>query len=221
MTRLLLLPGLGADRRLFDAQRACAAELEVIEWVAAERGETLSDYAGRLAAAIDTSRPFVIGGVSFGGMVALELARHVRPLAVILMASCPSPAVLPPSYRLLSRLVPLLPASTFTSAPARSRLVASGFGLRTREERKLFADMLRDASPAFLKWAFRAAFGWRGAAGLDVPVHHIHGGDDRIIPVRRVQPDRVVPGAGHLLNVTHRDAVNAFIDAVMNASTSA
>ena len=78
--RLLLLPGIGADRRLFDEQRSCAAELHVIEWippVAAD--ETLIEYAKRLARTIDTSHPFAIGGASFGGMVALELTRHIQP----------------------------------------------------------------------------------------------------------------------------------------------
>ena len=47
-----------------------------------------------------------------------------------------------------------------------------------------------------------------------MPIHHIHGGDDRLIPVRRVNPDRVVEGAGHLLNLTHPDAVNDFLSRI-------
>jgi pimeloyl-ACP methyl ester carboxylesterase len=190
--------------------------VSVIEWIAsATRDEPLTDYAARLAATIDTPPPFVIGGVSFGGMVALELARHVRPLAVILIASCRSPSLLPRHCRHLSAFAQLLPAATFTSAAARSRFVTSRFGLRTREERQLFGDMLRATPPAFVQWACRAIFDWPGAADLNVPVRHIHGAHDRIIPLRCVQPDVVVPDAGHLLNVTHRDDVNAFIDATI------
>ena len=215
MTRLLLLPGVGADRRLFDAQRSCAADVNVIEWIApATRDEPLTDYAVRLAATIDASRPFFIGGASFGGMVALELARHVRPLAVILIASCRSPSLLPRHYRQLSAFAHLLPARTFTSALARTRLITSRFGLRTRDERQLFGEMLRATPPPFVQWACRAIFAWPGAADLDVPVHHIHGADDRIIPLRCVRPDVVLPGGGHLLNVTHHAEVNAFIDHV-------
>jgi pimeloyl-ACP methyl ester carboxylesterase len=215
MTRLLLLPGVGADGRLFEAQRSCAADVDVIEWIEpATRDESLGQYASRLAATIDTARPFVIGGASFGGMVALELARHVRPLAVILVASCRSPSLLPRHYRPLITFAQLLPAAALTSAPARCRLVTSRFGLRTRQERQLFADMLRETPPAFVQWACRAIFGWPGATDLDLPVHHIHGAGDRIIPLRSVRPDVVVPGAGHLLNVTHRAEVNAFIDDV-------
>lgn len=44
-----------------------------------------------------------------------------------------------------------------------------------------------------------------------MPIYHVHGDRDRLIPVRRVKPDRVIAAAGHLLNVTHADAVNDFI----------
>lgn len=216
MTRLLLLPGIGADRRLFEAQRSFAVEVEVLEWIApAAPDEPLVEYAKRLAATIDTARPFVIGGVSFGGMMALELARLVRPRAVILIGSCRSPALLPRHYRLLAMLAQYLPAAAFRSRLSRSRSVASRFGLRTREQRQLFADMLRATPPSFVKWACRAIFGWAGAAALDVPIHQIHGARDRVIPLSSASPDAVVPDAGHLLNVTHPEAVNAFIAAVV------
>jgi pimeloyl-ACP methyl ester carboxylesterase len=44
-----------------------------------------------------------------------------------------------------------------------------------------------------------------------MPIHHVHGDRDRLIPIRRVRADRVITGAGHLLNVTHADSVNKFI----------
>jgi pimeloyl-ACP methyl ester carboxylesterase len=46
-----------------------------------------------------------------------------------------------------------------------------------------------------------------------VPVYQIHGADDELIPVKRVKADVVVAGAGHLVNVTHAEAVNAFLAA--------
>ena len=44
-----------------------------------------------------------------------------------------------------------------------------------------------------------------------MPIHHVHGDRDRLIPLSRVTPDHVIRGAGHLLNLTHADAVNDFI----------
>ncbi|MEA2490173.1 MAG: hypothetical protein QOH21_1965 [Acidobacteriota bacterium] len=47
-----------------------------------------------------------------------------------------------------------------------------------------------------------------------MPIFHVHGEQDRLIPVGRVRPDHTIAGAGHLLNLTHGDAVNAFIESV-------
>jgi pimeloyl-ACP methyl ester carboxylesterase len=52
---------------------------------------------------------------------------------------------------------------------------------------------------------------------VDVPVHHVHGSRDRLIPLRRVRADRVVEGAGHLLTLTHPDAVSRFLIEIMEA----
>jgi pimeloyl-ACP methyl ester carboxylesterase len=221
MKRLLLLPGVGANRRLFDEQRFCAAELHIIEWIdPAGPDEPLTDYAERLAATLDTSRPFIIGGASFGGMVALELARHIQADAVILIGSCRSPSSLPPSYRFLRACSDLVPDALFSRSFVAAPLIAFRFGVRSREHRQLFSDMLRQTSPSFVRWAARAVFGWPGIDELPVPIHHIHGEDDRIVPLRCVKPDAVVQHAGHMVNVTHPAEVNAFIDAVMVSSAS-
>ena len=50
-----------------------------------------------------------------------------------------------------------------------------------------------------------------GGLGLPVPVVHVHGDRDRVIPLARVAPDHVIAGAGHLLTLTHAAAVNALL----------
>jgi len=70
--RLVFLPGLGADARLFDPQRAVFPEIEVPPWLPYREEESLADYARRMAATVTLSANMYLGGVSFGGMVALE-----------------------------------------------------------------------------------------------------------------------------------------------------
>ncbi|HYC93403.1 MAG TPA: hypothetical protein VEO54_29620 [Thermoanaerobaculia bacterium] len=76
---------------------------------------------------------------------------------------------------------------------------------------QLFADMLATTPAPFIRWASHAVFTWEGVPRLPMPIHHVHGSRDRLIPLRRVQPDRVIHGAGHLLNITHAGAVNDFL----------
>ena len=50
-------------------------------------------------------------------------------------------------------------------------------------------------------------------ADLGCPVHHIHGSDDHMIPLANLRPppEVVIPGGGHIINVTHANIVNDFI----------
>jgi len=84
-------------------------------------------------------------------------------------------------------------------------------GVTKRGDRRALDEVLPLASPALFRWGAWAAVTWRPATPPAVPIHHIHGGSDLIIPVQRVRPDVIVSGAGHLVNLTHADAVNAFI----------
>ena len=88
--QLILLPGLGADHRLLEPQRRAFPQLIVPPWIPPRKNESLPDYAARMAETVTPSRdvPLVLGGVSFGGMLAYEMARHLKPDAVVLIASC-------------------------------------------------------------------------------------------------------------------------------------
>jgi len=91
------------------------------------------------------------------------------------------------------------------------------FGSLARSHEELFWAMLGQASPSFLQWGIRAILSWKPST-VSVPVHHIHGARDRLIPLRRVGPDRIVAGGGHLLTLTHPNEVNAFIRETIEAA---
>ncbi|MGA2068793.1 MAG: hypothetical protein ABSG86_27745 [Thermoguttaceae bacterium] len=79
------------------------------------------------------------------------------------------------------------------------------------DERKMCVAMFRDADPHFMRWAVGAILRWRPAPLEGIPVRAIHGARDRLIPACRVEADEIVPGGGHLINLTHADAVNRFL----------
>jgi pimeloyl-ACP methyl ester carboxylesterase len=216
--RLVLFAGLGADARVFEGQFEDFPDLYVPPWIDPREREPLADYARRMAeqtaAALgDADGPLFVGGVSLGGMIALEAARHLRPRAVFLIASCRSWRSVPAAYLPVARAVRFVPPRAMDVLARLSPLAAPFFGpLGSAHRRKLVA-VLRDTPPAFLKWACPALAEWSAPREPGVPVYHIHGSCDRILPRRLADPppDRVVPGAGHLLNLTHAKQVNAFL----------
>ncbi len=209
--KLVLLPGIGADARLFEAQRQAFPTLEVPHWLAPLDQESLASFGARMASGLGPDQDLYLGGVSFGGMVALEMARHVRPRGVFLIGSCSSPDQLPTYARFLGRALRIVPARIY-KAPARIRpMLRLKFGVVTREQEELLFQMLLDTPVSFLKWGCRAILDWKPAGLPAVPVWRIHGAADHLIPASLVRADRLVEGAGHLLNLTHPGEVERFI----------
>jgi pimeloyl-ACP methyl ester carboxylesterase len=209
--RTILLPGLGADARLLESQRAVLPQLEVPPWLPHREEETLAEYGRRMAQTIDPTGPFYLGGVSFGGMVAQEIARYLRPRAIILIASCRRGAAIAPHLKYFVRFADMFPDRVFDAGLGLSQAFASKFGKLLPADEALLGEMFAAVSARFVRWGIAAITEWPGVEQLDVPVVHIHGSDDEWIPLESVEPDQVIPGGGHLINLTHAAQVNAFL----------
>lgn len=222
--KIYFFSGMGADHRLLDAQCDLDAKLIVLPWVANASDDTLSTYALKLAATIDTSEPFFVGGVSLGGMVAYEMAAALGPnlRGLILIVAADSRCGIPLLFRFVGRLVALLPAFTLQIGKSVVPGVRKLFGISTKAQSKLFQSMLADADPKFLKWSLRAILTWPGPKKVaDVPTLWIHAERDFIVPYGRKMPGVVVPGAGHTVNVTHAAQVNRIISAWLDERENA
>ena len=218
--QLILLPGLGADHRLLEPQRAAFPQLIVPPGIPPQKNESLPHYAERMAETLSPSRdaPLILGGVSFGGMLAYEMARHLKPDAVVLIASCRSPRSLRPIYTPGRWLLPLIPTQTWSLV----KLLA-GPALRWKHrnsvaKRELLIAMLRDADSRFMHWTLQAILNWTPTPLEGIPLHQIHGRRDPLIPARRVQADVIIPNGSHLINLTHADEVNGFIACLLKSS---
>lgn len=204
---LVLIPGMGADARLFEDQRAAFPQLIVPRWIAPIRNEGLQAYAERFAREVDLPKHCVLGGASFGGFVALELARHVNPRAVILIGSLRGPHELPRHLRAVKPLSNCLGLVPFEIL---QRVAQSSASFSPLVEQYAATD------PAFIRWACGAVLSWSTAPPTTAPIFQIHGQRDPILPASCTKPDEIVPGAGHVLSLTHPCEVNAFIRRVLN-----
>ncbi len=152
---LVLLPGMGADHRMFAPQQLAFPQLEVPAWITPEPRESLAHYAERLAAGLSLTKECFLGGASFGGVVALEMACLVQPRACFLIGSLREPNDLPTSYRRLRSLTGL---TRWTPAAAWCGLWTLGFALSGIQRGVL--RQLSEADGRFLSWATRALLDW-------------------------------------------------------------
>lgn len=205
---LILLPGMGADARMFESLQGSLPQLVTPNWIEPLWTESLNEYAFRLAKEIDPCVPCFVGGASFGGVVALEVAAALPSVrACFLIGSIRSPQSLPFRVKLLRPLTPcigLLPAFAWLIPPIAGAL----FGPRAKRIARQFAD----ADRRFLRWASKAILTWKPSPAVTaVRVMQIHGARDPIFPVHLTQSDLVIADAGHVLSVTHSELTTQFL----------
>jgi len=203
-----LIPGLGADERVFQFLRL-AGQVHVLRWLVPQTPhEPLPHYAARLAAAVPAGQACWLVGVSFGGVLAQEVAA-LRPLArVVLISSFVSPRELPWIGRLArttgfyrwvpTRLLPLLP-----------RVAQWLFGARNGGEYRLLKQILRDTDLAFTRWAIARLLQWPGRPWL--PIVRIHGRADRLLPAGAALSQHALPG-GHLVIISQAAEISRILN---------
>lgn len=208
--RIYFISGLGADRRAFRKLTFPQDfDLVYLDWISPRKNESLEDYASRLALNIDTSTPFYLIGLSFGGMLATEIAKKLKPVHTFLISSSPVYKQLPWYYRMPGRLrlQKLIPIRSLKKG---SRIVMKLLGARTHDERMLLKQLVADSDPAFMKWALTSILTWRNK---DRPANltHIHGTADLILPIRYYKPDVIIPNGGHFMVYANAEEISAYI----------
>ncbi len=218
--RIVLFPGLGADPRMFHRQkRRFGDDLQCPSWLPPQPGEAFEAYARRWARQLQPepgdTRPLFLGGVSFGGMVALRVAEHLKPRAVILIGSCRSGRARPPRWRVARRVGHMIPLTLFgRHAFAAAALWVSLLDQLDSQHRSLLVKMAAESHPDLIRFGGDACADWdfdeHNRPGFP-PIHQVHGQHDAIIPLCPGDPGTVIPDGRHLIHFSHPHTVERFI----------
>ncbi|MBI3828433.1 MAG: alpha/beta hydrolase [Planctomycetes bacterium] len=216
MPRLFLFPGLGADARLFSRLAVPGWELAPLPFVEPLAREELPQFAKRLAQAHGLHKDDAVGGASFGGMVAAEIAAQFGLRLLVLLGSAVTPARIPRHLKALEFLSRAVPDAVFIRLPRVRSVLRAYVGPLSEADLDLLLDMERSAPPALMRRGARMIMRWRGVTGLACPVHAIHGARDRLLmppQMEKISGGRleVVADAGHAIALTHADRVSAFL----------
>jgi hypothetical protein len=205
-----LISGLGADRTVFrNLTFGEEVKIHYLDWITPKANESLRAYAIRLAKGIDTSRTFCIIGLSFGGMLATEMAGVLEPRRTILISSISSKYGFPWHFRLASRIGinKLIPAIKPDSAP---RFIASFFGVETKGESLFFNQLLRHTDPHFSKWAIDSMLKWDRTESPSGIVR-IHGGKDKVLPIGDAKVDYLIQDGGHFMVFNRAEMISKIL----------
>ena len=194
--KVYFISGLGANKRAFDFLDLSFCEPVFIEWIKPLPKETLEQYAIRLRAGISEPHPTIVG-VSFGGMLATEMAKKDPSLKAIIISSNKIAAEFP-AYLRIGKYLPLykwIPSKIIKATGSVTKRFVGPIGV---EEKKVFTQILNESNPDFTRWATGAILNW---TNNEVPdnVIHIHGDADHLLPYKRVTCNHTIKGGSHLM----------------------
>ncbi|WP_343667971.1 alpha/beta hydrolase [Chitinophaga sp.] len=179
-----------------------------ITWIPALPNESLTQYAGRIKSQITVENPYFIG-LSFGGIIAVEVSKQIRVEKMVLISSVRTKSELNKLqfffmklglYRIIPG--PLIKRANFLSYRY--------FGAKSPNDKKALTKLLQDTDVTFFRWALKGIAYWDNK---EVPERtiQIHGTADRVIISRLVHPDYRIKGGGHLMILNRADTISKII----------
>lgn len=214
MNHIYCISGFGADERVFSKIRLIDYELHFIPWLTPVRKESLENYASRMSDQIPHDNPILLG-LSFGGMMCIEIAKIRLTKAVILVSSIKTYKELPlwmrgAGFLRLSELLPLRSLKFKLLEP----LENFNLGIITAEEKKLASEYRKNIDPNYTNWAIGIILAWRNT-WLPKRIYHIHGTKDRIFPIKNIKADYIIPSGGHMMIMNMAVEVNFILNKIL------
>jgi pimeloyl-ACP methyl ester carboxylesterase len=197
--KVYAISGLGANEKVFEKLKLPPGfELIFIPWLLPIEDDGIADYASRMAQFIDDSQEFILLGLSFGGLIAQEIARIKPPRKLLLFSTIKSDLEKPLWIR-ANRYLPLFkifPYGLLNKSP----LVywVSSFRQWLKSGRPDIDLLYSMRDNRYTRWAFQQIVYWGGTEKLSCKVIHFHGTADFIFPIWNIHESIRIEGGGHL-----------------------
>jgi pimeloyl-ACP methyl ester carboxylesterase len=218
MKTIFCISGLGADERAFSKLKVDGYQLKVIQWRQPLPKESIEAYAARMMEEVDEENPILMG-LSFGGMVCIEIAKQINVKKIIIISSIKSYKELPVWMKTvaalrLNKIVPMRSNIKFTHSIQNHFL-----GIATPEEKAVVAVSRNKHNKEYLKWAVDKVVNWRNN-WQHPDIFHIHGDADRMFPVKKLQAIHIIKKGGHFMIMNRAEEVSSYINQSLSGNSS-
>lgn len=211
---LYFLSGLGADKRVF--KKLILPEkynIVHIDWIIPQPNESVGHYAQRLSAIIKTNEPFSIIGLSFGGIMANELAKITHPEKVILISSVAASNEIPWYFKPFKYLA-VYQLISKNHLKKKNKILYWIMGAHTMKEKVLMHQIAKETDLTFFKWAITQLLNWKQKLPV-TNVSRIHGTCDNIFPIKNTIHAHEIHGGGHLTVYAQAHEVSALLTSIL------
>jgi esterase/lipase len=213
MRNIYCISGLGADERVFK-RLSINGNLHFLPWVAFDKYDDLPCYAQKMATSIPEKNPTILG-LSFGGMIATEIAKMMPVKQVFLVSTAKTKEEIPDMNSFIAFLVDhhLMPYGLFKKP---TPMLYERFGAETEDAKKMLDAIMQNTDTKFLGWALKAILNWQNTV-IPSGIIHTHGTNDKIIPPANVTADYWIKDGSHMMIYNQADDVSAIINSYLEA----
>jgi len=209
------VPGLAAGTEIFRNIKLDddLYEIHILEWLIPVNGESIQQYAERMAANVTLPNSVLIG-VSFGGVMVQEMSTFLDLRRLIIISSVKSREELPRRLRLanVTRAYKLVPTGL---ASAVEDFTVYAIGPRSRKRLRLYNEYLSVRDKVYLDWAIENMVCWRRSVP-DPKVVHIHGDEDAVFPIRYIRDAQIVQGGTHVMILNKGSVISKLLENIIN-----
>ena len=209
MIPVYCISGLGADERVFSKLQLNGCELHFIRWISPDKNESIESYALRLCEQIKEKEPVLIG-VSFGGMMAVEISKIINCSKIFLISSIKTSNELPVWIKVCGALK----LNKIFPPPRKKRLFSPlenyFLGPETDAEKKLIDAFRQSVTNDFLQWSIDKIVNWKNQI---IPSNLIHllGDRDKFFSVKKSRPHYIIRTGTHFMVYNRAAEVSAVI----------
>ncbi|MEJ7587065.1 MAG: alpha/beta hydrolase [Ferruginibacter sp.] len=212
MKTIYCISGLGADERAFSRLKLEGYKIICLPWLRPLPKERIKEYAIRMSNSITADKP-VLMGLSFGGMVCIEIAKLISFEKVILISSIRSRNELPRWMKAagalqLNKIFPM--RSYKLMEPIQNRFI----GISSPDEKEMVNNYRRNVPQDYLDWAINEVLKWRNEWQPEA-LYHVHGDADKIFPINNLRPTHVIKKGGHFMVMSKAAEVNAALQEIL------
>ncbi|TWR31271.1 alpha/beta hydrolase [Mucilaginibacter pallidiroseus] len=216
MTKVFMIPGLGADSRLCkNIILPNGFECILIEWLEPLQTDSLETYSKAIVKQYVIKNEDILIGVSLGGILSVEIAKQLHISKLILISSIKTDSEAPLYFQFFRNLpvYKVIPGGLINHLGV---LIKPMFGKMLPNDLALFKSMLSNSSPVFMKWAMSAVLQWRNST-IPPNLYHIIGDKDLVFPHKNiVNPTAVIKGGTHIMVFDRADEINALLADILN-----
>ena len=210
-----LMPGMAASPKIFEYIKLPENQFELhrLEWTLPLKNESVSGYALRMTTTFIKHDNVVLLGVSFGGIVVQEMAKHITVRKLIIVSSIKTKFELPRKLSFLRyiRFYNLVPLSWVNKIEVIKKYT---FSSRIYKKMEQYDRYLSVKDSGYLRWAFKEVLCWNQEVCLP-DIVHIHGDSDTIFPIKNIQNCMVVEKGTHAMIITKYQWFNENLPAII------